>query len=268
MLGWDSGEWPRTLYDINQLPQAAKEGIYYTLLPDWIFTRFGVDRRTLTIDRQPVVTLRCPDGTGAMEITVKHHPDAVDPLCYINMADTSSYQLMVLMLVVNDPTSPRFNIDVDENGESTQLGTASRNIPEEIKAMNYGLAPSQIRSGLRMFRQDIPRLEQFVRNMGHDMFFIEPLAYHNAITFERYGFSYIRGKLNMERFHADFQPGGTLHAKLDGSTPFRHRDAWKTVRGRSWAIHDGILERPFTGYAMYKRLGREAGVNTFPSSVW
>ena len=37
---------------------------------------------------------------------------------------------------------------------------------------------------------------------------------------------------------------GDLAGRLDGST-FRPLDAGRTVRGRSWAIHDGILGEPW-----------------------
>jgi hypothetical protein len=260
--------WPNTLREINDLPEPTKLAIYYTLLPDWPFTRFGIDRETLSVDGKPVVNVRALPSTRSMEMTVKHRADAEDPLVYLHMVDTFNYQLMVLLLVVNDPDSPRFNVDVDATGRSTNLGTTNRNIPEEVRAMQYGLAPAQVRSGLRVFRQGVPVFEAFVHNMGKDLFLIEPLAYHNAISFERYGFAYIRGRKDMEAIHAGFQPGGELYARLDGSTPFRHPDAWKTVRGRSWAIHDGILGHPFTGFQMYKRIGQHAGVSTFPDSAW
>jgi hypothetical protein len=260
--------WPSTLREINDLPEPQKLGIYRTLVPEWVFARFGVDRQTLTVDGKPAVEVRCPPGSRAMELTVKHRYDAQDPLLYLHMADSLSNQLLVLLLVVNDPDAPRFNVDVDEQGRPTHLGTTSRNIPEEIRAMEYGLAPGQVRPGMRVFRSGVPVFEAFVRNMGHALFFIEPLAYHNAISFERYGFAYTIGRKAMEDIHAGFQPGGPLHARLDGSTPFRPPAAWKSIRGRSWAIHDGILGKPFTGFQMYKRIGHKAGVNTFPDAVW
>jgi hypothetical protein len=260
--------WPSSLREINDLPEPTKLAIYYTLLPDWPFERFGIDRETLTVDGKPVIDVRCPAGSRSLELTVKHSADAQDPLIYLHMVDTFNYQLMVLLLVVNDPDSPRFNVDMDENGRSTNLGSISRNVPEEIRAMEYGLAPGQVRAGLRVFRQGVPVFETFVHNMGKDLFLIEPLAYHNAIAFERYGFAYIRGRKDMEAIHAGFQPVGDLRAHLDGSTPFRQPDAWKTIRGRSWAIHDGILGHPFTGFQMYKRIGHSAEVNTFPGAVW
>ena len=56
--------------------------------------------------------------------------------------------------------------------------------------------------------------------------------------------------------------------RLDGSTPFRRPGAEQTVRGRSWAIHDGILGEPYTDYHMYKHVGKQADVCTFPKYVW
>ena len=251
--------WPPTLQEINLLPLPEKEAIYSTLLPDWLYKRFP---------GPPVVELRCPVGSNAMELIVWHQQGARDPVLYINMVDTNLYQLLVLLVVVNDPTSPRFDVDIDAEGCSTRLGTVNRNVAEERRAMDYGLAPGQVRAGLRVFREGIPRFENFVRRMGHDLFLIEPLAYHNAILFERYGFTYMRGKRDMEIIHEQFQPGQLLHGALDGSTPFRQPEAWQTIRGRSWAIQDGVLGHAFSGFQMYKRLDYHAGVNTFPGAVW
>jgi hypothetical protein len=154
------------------------------------------------------------------------------------------------------------------DGRQTYYGTSMRNIEEEIRAMEAGLAPGQIHQGLRGFRRTVPHFEDFVRRMGHDLFLIEPLSYHNAIVFERYGFGYTYGKKEMERIHQLFQPGGDYHIMLDGSTPFRQPDGWDSIRGRSWAIHDGIMGHPFTGFHMYKRINHDAQVNTFPDAQW
>jgi acetoin utilization protein AcuC len=59
-----------------------------------------------------------------------------------------------------------------------------------------------------------------------------------------------------------------LFRALDNSTPFRRPNAWNSIRGRSWAIHDGILGEPWHGIQMYKRVGRHAGVDTFPNSTY
>lgn len=260
--------WPPSIEAINDLSDAEKTAIYLTLVPDWLFARFGIDPHGLTVDGERVVTIRSPRGTRGMELTVLHQAGARDPLMYLNMADTRSHQLAVLLLVVNDPDAPRFDTDRLPDGTLTEFGTRTRNLAEEVRAMEFGLAPGQIRAGLRAFGKEVPRFERFVARMGHPLFFIEPLAYHNAITFERYGFAYTHGRTAMEAIHAAFQPGGAYHARLDGSTPFRAPDAWLAVRRRSWALQDGIMGKPFDGFQMYKQVGKHAGVNTFPGSVW
>ena len=260
--------WPTSIREINDLPDIEKRAIYKTLLPEWLYVNCGMDRETLTIDGQDVVQFRCPQGSRALEISVRRTPNDIDPVLYLNMTDTFNHQLLVLLVVVNDLDTPRFNIDVDEDGNPTHLGTTGRNIVAEKAAMIAGLAPGQIRKGLRSFKQAVPTFESFVEQMGHDLFLIEPLAYHNAIVFERYGFNYIRGYQEMVRIDREFQPGGELFAKLTTERYFRNPDVWQTIRGRSWAIHDGILGHPFTGFQMYKRIGVHAGVNTFPDANW
>jgi hypothetical protein len=75
----------------------------------------------------------------------------------------------------------------------------------------------------------------------------------------------------MDDIHREFQPGGKLHAALDGSTPFRQPDAWQTVRGRAWAIQDGILEvigERWRDLRMIRVVGKHAGVETFPGAKY
>lgn len=259
---------PSSILAINALPIPEKHQIYQRLIPEWAYGRFSIDPETLLQNGKEVVKMRCPVGSRAMELAVYHEPHALDPTLYLTMIDTTNNQLMVLLVVINDPYSPRFYIDVDEEGHSTHFGTQGRNIPEELKAMQAGLAPGQIRAGLRAFRENVPIFENFVAAMGHRMFFIEPLAYHNAIVFERYGFRYMYGRKEMESIHQGFQPRGALYEKLNESNPFRPKSAWNSVRGRSWAIHDGILGHPFTGFQMYKYIGEHAGVDTFPDRQW
>jgi hypothetical protein len=110
--------------------------------------------------------------------------------------------------------------------------------------------------------------EEFITSLEHDMYFIEPLYYHNAIIFERYGFAYQMGKRQMDSIQAGFQPGGELCQRLDGSSPFRPSHAADSIRLRSWAIHDGILGEPFTNITMYKRVGKSANIDTALGCKW
>jgi len=154
------------------------------------------------------------------------------------------------------------------DGSSTLRGTALRNIPAEIAAMRAGLAPGQVRKGLRHLQRLLQDLEQVFAAMHQYEFDVEPLFYHAAVLFERYGFRYSRGEAFMRRIHEGFAPGGDLRARMDGSTPFRQPEMADTIRGRSWAIHDGILDEPWDGVKMYKRLGVHAGINTAPNVPW
>lgn len=254
--------WPNSIRGINDLPPAQKHAIYHTLIPPDVASLFGAE-----ID-STAITLRCPTSSSAVEISIHSAQLAEDPLLFLQMGDTINCQLAVLMVVVNDPASPRYNIDVDERGQPTQLGTRGRNLEQERRAMQAGLVPGQVRHGLGIFRAALPIFEAFVCNMGHALFLIEPMFYHNAITFERYGFAYAQGLPKMRTIHQEFLPGGSLYAQLDDSTPFRYVDAHYSIAGRSWAIQDGILGEPFTGVKMYKRVGQHAGVQTFPNARW
>jgi hypothetical protein len=134
--------------------------------------------------------------------------------------------------------------------------------------MRAGLAPGQVRRGLRLARDLVPILERFIEALHHDAFYIQPLAYHNAVLFERLGFAYAMGLGRMEWIHAEFSPGGLLHNRLDDSTPFRQPGAQNSVRGRSWAIHDGIMGLPYGDIKMYRRVHIHAGASTFPRAAW
>jgi hypothetical protein len=259
---------PSSIREINSLPRPGRVAVYKQLIPEWVFVQYGIDADSLLQAGQQVVRLRCPDASRSMELSIRHHPHELDPIFYLNMVDTFNNQIMVLLLVANDPDSPRFNIDVDLEGHPTHFGTSSRNLPEERRAMEAGLSPGQIRRGLRMFRSSAALFEGFIQRMGHRLYLIEPLFYHNAIIFERYGFAYTHGQVEMQNIHQHFLPGGDFQRKLNGSSPFRQPEAAQTVRGRSWAIHDGLLGHPFTGFQMYKRIGEQAGISTAPGIPW
>jgi len=134
--------------------------------------------------------------------------------------------------------------------------------------MEVGLSPGQIREGLHMLKVAIATFEIFVDKLGHTIYFAEPLYYHNAVIFERYGFTYQQGRRRMESYNQGFSPGGNLLPLLDGSNPFRQSKAANSIRLRSWAIHDGILGEAYSDVTMYKTIGKQSGVNTCPNISW
>jgi hypothetical protein len=258
-----------SLHQINEYPQPVKENIYRDLLPLPLLEAYDIDPDTFCdADGNRLARFNCPAGSRVVEIDVRPSCGFPDPMLYLEMADNRLNQIEVLLFVVNDPTSERFETDRDWRGERTKFGTRTRNIPEEIRAMEAGLAPSQVRRGMRLSRTLIPIFEDFVRRLGQEYYLMEPLTYHTAILFERLGCNYVQGLRRMQWINWAFQPDNPLHQALDGSTPFRQPDAWRTVRGRSWAIHDGILGEPWHGVKMYKRVGKHAGVSSFPDGSW
>jgi acetoin utilization protein AcuC len=159
-------------------------------------------------------------------------------------------------------------VDVLADKTPTKFGILHRNLEAEQASMENGLAPGQIRRGLRLLQPAIAAFERFIKNMGHDLYFAEPLYYHNAVIFERYGFAYEKGRKLMERIQSGFSTGGDLLPLLDRSTPFRCPEAAGRIRLRSWAIHDGILGEPFNNVTMYKHIGKSAGVSTCGECNW
>ena len=258
------------LYSIGQINALAPDQqseIYSSLLPVELILRFGIEPDEVAAGADPAL-FRIDARSRSVALSLKHAPDAEDPLLYLQLADTASGQIEVVLFVVNDPRAERFDIDRLPDGTPTHFGTQARNVAEEIRAKDAGLAPGQVRRGLRLTRNLVPILERFVANLHHDAYYIQPLAYHNAILFERLGFAYVMGLGRMEWIHREFLPGGLLYRRLDGSTPFRQPGAQETVRGRSWAIHDGIMGMPYEGIKMYKQVGIHAGVITFPNALW
>jgi hypothetical protein len=257
-----------SIRQINNLSPSEKMAIYRSLVPPEALLRFGLPASLVDPGGHSLLTCICEPSTSSVALSLWHRRNAQDPAIYLEMADTVNNQLEVLLFAINDPDSVRFDVDRMPDGRPTNFGLDCRNIEHEIRAMEAGLAPGQVRQGARLARRLIPCFERFVAQLGHDRFHIQPLSYHSAILFERYGFGYSIGQGKMEWIDQEFAPQGYLSLQLNGSTPFRHARAGATVRGRSWAIHDGILGEPFAGARMYKRIGIHAGVCTFPHSAW
>lgn len=256
-----------TLGTINLLPDAEKRAIYARYVPHELIERFHLPELN-SPEGGALLKFHFPPGSSDLELSLFHQPGFPDPILYAHLTDTLNGQVHILLYILNDPESPRFDVDRLPDGTPTKFGTFRRNLEAETAALEAGLAPGQVRRGLRMLGRAIDSFEAFARGLGHDMYFIEPLYYHNAAIFERNGFAYQEGKRLMETIHAGFEPGGDLSAQLDGSNPFRQPQSAKSIRLRSWAIHDGILGRPFTNVTMYKRVGKSAGIHTAPGCGW
>ncbi len=259
---------PSSIGGINLLPTPEKRDIYRRIIPPELLDRFRIPLYLNDVEGRPLFKMKCPPGSTSMEFKLYHRYGFPDPVLYVHLTDTLSGHIHILLYILNDPDSPRFNVDRLPDGRSTRFGTLYRNLEAEAAALRAGLAPGQIRRGLRMLPASIRSFEHFIQSIQQDMYFVEPLYYHNAIIFERYGFAYQTGRQLMTQIQAGFSPNGDLLSRLDGSTPFRQPKAARSIRLRSWAIHDGILGSPFTNVTMYKHIGQKAGVSTCGSCTW
>lgn len=265
------------LQRINRLSQTEKEGLYRILIPPSLYHRFFIDPLSFCEKSgQKAIRFFCPKGDMTAFVEVKL-PDVEDPVFSIQVTDSGDItQIELEFVIANHPDPPKFNVHIDDQGRDTLFGWASRNMAEEIKAMEAGLFPGQVRKGLGLTREVIMVLEFFCRIFDKKTIRLEALFYHNAITYERYGFAYFGGFHQMKRIHDLFQPGGKLFEKLDNSTPFRRPEFASNVRGRSWAIHDGILldiddevlDQGWVSPAMYRMVGNPRGMITFPNPIY
>jgi hypothetical protein len=261
-----------SILGLNALPFGVRDPLYLRLIPEELLTRLGRDRQWLHSAGAGLVRVSAGEDKPWARIEVKTQDHHRDPVLLVDVS-TSAFGVPELSLVqINDPDAPRYGIDRDHDGNDTLLGTASRNLAEETRALADGLAPGQVRRGLGMLRRVLECMDAFCLLLDAEFYLVEPLFYHSALQYERHGCDYFMGRDRMEEIHASFAPGGRLCGRLDDSTPFRRRGFEATIRGRSWAIHDGILGAPFsdtaTAVKMFRVPGRNAGVATFPDAAY
>ena len=246
-----------SLNDINRLDVLEKERIYRSLLPERLLE--------LVCREGGRVETIAPQGLGLVRLEARLNPEDADTVFFLELCDTHHRQMELAFCHISDPFAPRFDVDLDQQGRNNVFASLGRNLPEEERAMEAGLFPNQTRRGLRLFGEFLPLLERLTDALGMELIVAEPLTYDNAIRYEKYGFDYVVGKRLMQEIDAGFAPGGALLQRLDGSTPFRRPGMEKSILGRSWAIHDGIMDEPWDGVRIYKTVGVHAGVNTFPN---
>jgi hypothetical protein len=263
---------PVTIRALNSLPENAKLRLYRALIPVQVLAEFDINLRTWkNPDKQQQVKLDAGQGSDKVKIHAWYGDNPQNEFFYLELADNQYNGIDMNFLIANNPTSEKYRTDYDDEGIESLFGSVRRYLAEEEKAMQAGLAPGQIREGLRSYQIFFSHIDTFLTMMSHHAFFLEPLTYVSAWIFEKRGFAYSKGHQLMDTIHKEFQPGGELHKALDGSTPFRQPDQWRTVRGRAWAIHDGILQvldRKWDDLKMIKQVGRHAGVNTFPDAEY
>lgn len=249
---------PATLYHLNCLPDAVKKRLYRLLVPPALLTRLNIHPVTWHgIHTQRKLTLHAPAGSAAVRLTVETPTEAVGQLFCLELQDQHTSGLELNQLAIQDPTAPC-------------LPLPAPGAPDKVaeQALWAGLAPGQRARGLGMAGLVLQQIEAFATLLGQGAYTVQPLTYSAAWLFERHGFAYTRGHSLMNTIHREFQVGGRLQQALDGSTPFWQPAQAHTVRGRAWAIEDGILttlDKAWRDVQMIKLCGRHAQVNTLPA---
>ena len=257
------------IQEINALPREMAEALYLRLVPPALLAQLSIDPTTLCgPDGDRLVRITAPADQPWVRLEVHRSREDRDPALLVDVEMSALSVPELAFVQIADPEGPRYAIDRDVEGQDTLYGTVTRNIAEEVRAMKDGLAPGQVRRGLRMLTSVLDRMDEFCALMGKEIYLIEPLFYHSAILYERRGCGYLMGREIMEEIHAGFGPDGALAEQLDDGSPFRQSSAASTVRGRSWALHDGLSGPAWGGVKMYKAAGRPANVNTFPGAVY
>ncbi len=256
---------PTRIARINALPATWRRRIYRLILPNTLLAAHGIDPITLTA-AQDQLAVRFDDQPGSQAAAITAIvPGCEDPLLALGLADDQQGRLHLTHLVSYRPDAPRYNIDRTEVG--APLGDGERNRAAEAAAFAAGLAPGQVRALTDAHPTVLAQVELVAAALDHPLFVARACFYHEALFLERQGFSYSWGEAWMRALDQRFR-AGDLAARLDGSTPFRQPAAAASIRGRSWAIYDGILDQPWPDLWMYKLVGRHAGVDTFPGGVW
>ena len=195
------------------MAEGEREKLLSVLVPRRFLELFSIDPETF---RNPAgkrcVKFVCPDKMPFFQIDLRRDPGDRDAAYFLDVSNSPFGQMEISFVIVNDPDGERYDIDVDENGQDTYFGTARRNVPEEIRAMEAGLAPGQVRRGLRAMDELVASWDAFFDRVGHKFYFLEPLSYNSGIIYERHGFQYVTGKERMEYLDREFRPGGGLLA--------------------------------------------------------
>jgi hypothetical protein len=247
--------------------------LFRILIPWDCFAQFHIEPETFQ-DPHGRLRLRVlyRNRGRVLNVRITDPDDPMDPIYSIFLGEYGDDGVDAIGININDPRSRRFEVDLDQFGRiPADQFSGRRNVKEEIEAMKAGLAPGQVKKGLRWFGEALAGLEAFLKRLNKRFIHCEAMAYHNAMIYERHGFGYEFRTFRDEMSWIDREfraPSGILYKRLDGSSAFRQRGYERTVRGRSWAIHDGIMGRPWAKPLMVKEVEIHAGVNTFPDGVY
>ncbi|MEW6720272.1 MAG: hypothetical protein AB1346_07470, partial [Thermodesulfobacteriota bacterium] len=180
---------PVSIYEINAMRAEERTALLATLVPPRLLEKFAIDPCTFRNPQgRECLKITCPEKMPFFQIDLRRDPSDPDAAYFLDVSNSPFGQMEISFIIVNDPDGERFTVDRDENGLETYFGTARRNLPEEIRAMEAGLCPGQVRRGMRIRSDMVSAWDVFFERVGHKFYFLEPLSYNSAILYERSGF--------------------------------------------------------------------------------
>ncbi|HRQ33127.1 MAG TPA: hypothetical protein PLM89_08485, partial [Anaerolineales bacterium] len=119
-------------------PEAEKRNIYARYIPPGLIEKFQLEN---LVENRDLLRFSFVEGSSDMELKLYHKVGFPDPILYTHLADSMNGQIFVLLYILNDPDSPRFDVDKMPDGSPTRFGIHKRNLGAERSAMEAGLTP-------------------------------------------------------------------------------------------------------------------------------
>ena len=133
------------------MPEKERESLLSVLLPRRLLKMFSIDPETFRNDKGiRCVKFVCPERMPFFQMELRRDPGDRDAAYFLDVSTSAYGQMEISFVIVNDPDSERFDIDVDEHGQDTYFGTARRTCPGARPAVI-----ARISSG--MFRRAVPK---------------------------------------------------------------------------------------------------------------
>ena len=128
---------------INGLSLPQQREIYHDLIPPGILDRFQLSPYLVDKEGHDLLNAVGPASSSSVEIFLYHQHGFPDPVLYGHLTDTLNGQIHVLLYIMNNPDSPRYDVDKLPDGTPTRFGTEHRNLEAELAAMSAGLMPAR-----------------------------------------------------------------------------------------------------------------------------
>ncbi len=109
---------PSTIGGINLLPEPEKRAIYSRYIPTALLEKYNIPPLTSAAGYN-LLQFRFSPGTTDVEMRLFHEMNFPDPILYGHLTDTLNGQIHILLYILNDPGSPRFDVDKMPDGSPT-----------------------------------------------------------------------------------------------------------------------------------------------------